>query len=852
MLQKNIVQPEVSREMAAPDLMPGAEALEAFVGFARRQLIVIVFTTIMTLVLASIYVVNQRPMYFATAQLLIDARKVQMFQQQSILSDAPIDTAQVESQVEILKSENIASAVIKNLHLTEDPEFVAPGGGLFGAIIDAVFNTFKPKSSEAEAPRSEFELFRSATGTFESRLSIKRIGLTYVIEIGFRSYNPERAAQIANAVADAYVVDQLEAKYQVTRRASAWLQDRIKELRDQVSTAERAVVDYTTRNNIVVTGRFGKENRLLGEQQVAELNSQLTIARANAAEVKARLDRINSVLKSDRGSDTIGATVSDTLKNEVVSKLRSHYLDLSARYADFAVKYGPNHLAVVNLRNQMRETRKSIYEELKRLGETYKSDYEIAKQRLQGIQNDLSHAVSQSQATDVKSVTLRGLQSTAQTYKTIYDNFLQRYMEAVQQQSFPITEARLISSASRPLGKSSPRTMRDLLLACLGGLTLGFGIGILRDLTDRVFRSNEQVESLLRTECIALVPLVTAKVTANAEIGKPDDSKANPGSRNLKATARDENESQPNASSLLLRGSEAIQSLALISDVHGATKSTKAKIKTAASSTPDQNTEITMLSSGSESSQKSAGPRTIAHGNSATWAIVGAPLSRFTESIRSIKLANDLSAETTRGRQIVGFTSSLPNEGKSTIAHAFAQLHSQVGARTILVDCDLRNPSLSRELAPRAKIGFLEVLSEKATIEEAVWKDASTNMTFLPIAAKFRLAHSTEVLSSAAGKKLFQRLRESYECIVVDLPPLAPIVDVHAAAHLIDSFVFIIEWGRTKIDVVQHTLGHAHGVCDNLLGVVLNKVDMNIFGRYAAHRNSMYYNKHYQRYGYHE
>jgi succinoglycan biosynthesis transport protein ExoP len=850
MLQLNKAQSTLQGEEMAPELLAIGEGLQFLISFVRRQLPVIVFTTILALILASIYVLNKQPMYTATAQLLIDARKLQVFQQQSILADAPIDAAQVESQVEILKSENVASAVIKNLHLTEDPEFVAPGRGLIGTITAFVFSGFG--SSEAQTPPSEFELFRTAMGVFGGRLEIKRIGLTYVIQIAFQSHNPERAAQIANAVADAYIVDQLEAKYQATRRASAWLQDRIKELRDQVSTAERAVVEFKTNNNIVSTlGGFGNDKRLLGEQQVAELNSQLTIARANAAETKARLDRITSVLKSDRGSDTIGATVSDTLKNEVVSKLRSHYLDLAARYADFAVKYGPNHLAVINLRNQMREIRHSIFEELKRLGETYKSDYEIAKQRLQGIENDLAHAVSQSQATDVKSVTLRELQSTAQTYKTIYDNFLQRYMEAVQQQSFPITEARLISSASRPLGKSSPRTMHDLLLACLGGLMLGFGFGFLREMSDRVFRSNEQVESLLRTECIALVPLVAAKVTANAGMGKSDDSKAIPSLHNLKATASDENESETTANSLLLRGSEAIRSLALISDVHGATKSTKAKIKTAASSTPEQIKELALLSSGSESSQKSAGPRTIARSNSAAWMVVDAPLSRFTEAIRSIKLANDLNGAT-KGSQVVGFTSSLPNEGKSTISHAFAQLHSQVGVRTILVDCDLRNPSLSHMLAPRAKIGLLEVLSEKATFEEAVWKDPSTDMTFLPIAPKFKLSHSTEVLRSAPVKKLFRQLRESYDCIVIDLPPLAPIVDVHAAAHLIDSFVYVIEWGRTKIDVVQHTLGHAHGVCDNLLGVVLNKVDMNIFGRYTAHRGSMYYNKHYQRYGYNE
>ena len=127
----------------------------------------------------------------------------------------------------------------------------------------------------------------------------------------------------------------------------------------------------------------------MASKQVTELSSQLAIARANTAEAKARLDRINSVLNTDSPDASFGATVTDTLKNEVVSKLRTQYLELAAREADWSAKYGHDHLAVVNLRNQMREIRNSIFEELKRLRETYKSDYEIAKQREAGVQKEL-------------------------------------------------------------------------------------------------------------------------------------------------------------------------------------------------------------------------------------------------------------------------------------------------------------------------------------------------------------------------------------------------------------------------------------------------------------------------------
>ena len=578
-------------------------------------------------------------------------------------------------------------------------------------------------------------------------------------------------------------------------------------------------------------------SRSLGQQQVAELSSQLVIARAQTAEARARLDRIDSVLKADLPNASFGATVTDTLKSEVVSKLRSQYLELAAREADWSAKYGHDHIAVVNLRNQMREIRNSIFDELKRLGETYKSDYEIAKQREEGVQKELAQAVSQSQETDAKSVSLRELQSTAQTYKSLYDNFLQRYMESVQQQSFPITEARLISSASRPLQKSNPKTLLVLAIASFGGMILGFGIGMLRDLSDRVFRTSEQIESLLQTDCIGLVPLLTGDEAGEAS----SNPKANVDPSNPKTIAN----------SLLSRLAEAIGSFALVSDLRGTIKSAKGKTNAFVSSLSDKANPAAGLSPSPERASNSFGPRTIVRDDSAHWAVVNAPFSRFTEAMRSIKLAVDLN-DVVKANRVIGFTSSLPNEGKSTVAVALAQLMSQVGKRTIVVDCDLRNPSLSRTLAPSANSGLLEVITGKASLEEVIWTEPSINLAFLPVVVKSRLAHSNEILYSAPMKKLFEQLRESYDYVIVDFPPLAPIVDVRGATHLVDSFVFVIEWGRTKIDIVEHVLGHAPGVYENLVGVVLNKVDMNLFGRYASHRENYYYNKHYARYGYTE
>ena len=130
---------------------------------------------------------------------------------------------------------------------------------------------------------------------------------------------------------------------------------------------------------------------------------------------------------------------------------------------------------------------------------------------------------------------------------------------------------------------------------------------------------------------------------------------------------------------------------------------------------------------------------------------------------------------------------------------------AQTGARTLLIDCDLRNPSLSRLLAPNAKIGVLEVIRGQSTLEKAIWIDAATNLRFLPGKATGRVAHSSEILASAAMRKFFDALRQNYDYVIADFAPLRPIVDVRAATNLVDSYLYVVEWGHTRIDLCERS-----------------------------------------------
>jgi succinoglycan biosynthesis transport protein ExoP len=723
----------------------------------RRQYPIMAFLFILSMGVGLLYLLTTPPSFTGQAMLVIDSRKVQVFQQQSVLGDYSVDSTTVETQVEILKSESIGLAVIKELHLTQDPEFASGGGGLLGQIVDLAARTFSGDDSA-----TEFEQTRRALASLQRRLSVRRVGLSYAIQISFQSFSPERAAQVANAIADAYITDQLEAKYQATRRASTWLQQRIQELRTQASAAERAVVDFKARNDIVDTG-----GKLMNEQQLTEVNSQLILAHAATAESKARLDRILDIMRQEIPD----ASVADALKNEVIVRLRNQYLDLAAREANWSTRYGSTHLAAVNLRNQMKELRRSIANELGRIAESYKSDYEIAQTREESLRESLAGVVSQSKVASQAQLGLRELESNAQTYRALHDNFLQRYMEAVQQQSFPITEARLISPATRPLKKSAPLGSVVLSLSALGGLALSFGVAMFREWTDNVFRTSNQVESILQNTCITMLPAI--KSTGGDTAGK-----------------------------------------------------------------------------GTSTAVAATGGRVLDYDNAPLLRyVVEQPFSRFAESIRSIKVAADLNS-VSRANRVLGFTSAIPNEGKSTISANLAELIAHAGMRVMLIDADLRNPSLSRRLAPQSNTGLLDVLAGRAAVEAVTYFDPATKLHFLPTGVTSRLLHTNELIASDEMRRLIEEMRERYDYVVVDLPPLTPVVDVRASTHFIDSYVFIIEWGSTRIDAVRAALGTAGGIADRLLGFVLNKADINRVNRYEGYHGGYYYKRYYARYGY--
>ncbi len=165
--------PSVRSIEGGTEAVPSSEAFKSALEFIRRQYRVIAFSAAIAVAMGAIYVLTSPPSFTATATMIIDSKNIHLFQQQSMFNDMPLDTGNVESQVEILKSETVSLAVIKQLHLTEDPEFISSGGGLIGTVLGALTGLFA-----SNGPSSEFALTRNAVSAFQGRLNVRRVGLT--------------------------------------------------------------------------------------------------------------------------------------------------------------------------------------------------------------------------------------------------------------------------------------------------------------------------------------------------------------------------------------------------------------------------------------------------------------------------------------------------------------------------------------------------------------------------------------------------------------------------------------------------------------------------------------------------
>jgi succinoglycan biosynthesis transport protein ExoP len=731
--------------------------VEKLIAIALRQWRPVAISVIVFLVLGVIYILTAVPQYTASTSVLIDRGNSELLNQLSNAGVPVEDEASVLSEVELFKSDTISLAVVDKLKLLDNPQFTSPHTSPLTTLRSML--RFRYWFASADLENDDLDAKRrDAAQTIVDTMDVDRVGRSYALSISYTSTSPELASSIAGAIADAYLVDKLNSKYDATRRASDWLQERIDELKQKALDSDLAVQKFRTAHGLLSSGG---QYQLLSDQQLSELTTQLITAQAETAKARAKYERVKSIIDNGRTD----AIVTDVLDNSISNDLRKKYLEASKLEAEISARLGPDHVAAVRLRSEMAEYQRLMFEELNRIAESYQSELQVAESREKSLKDSVSQASGVTAAAGETQVQLRELERTADTYRNLYQTFLARYQEATQQQSFPITEARIIAKAQVPTVPSAPKKPLILALAMALGALFGSGIGGFREFRDRFFRTGEQVREVLSLEYIGHVPAVDAKEAAN-------------GANDLEST------------------------------------------------------------------------RGLQTGNGITNYVVNHPLSAFAETMRSAKIAVDMENPSSRSK-VIGVVSCLPGEGKSTIAINLAQLLAMQGSRTLLIDADLRNPGATRAIGRHAEQGILEALLEGKPLKDVLLLDSKTKLAFLPAVVKRRVPHSSDLLSSSIMVNMLDELKAHFDYIVLDLPPLGPVVDARAISPMLDASLAVIEWGRTSRRVVRTTFAVQPELMQKCIGVVLNKVDTEKLKLYRSYGSGEYYYNRYSAY-YHE
>jgi uncharacterized protein involved in exopolysaccharide biosynthesis/Mrp family chromosome partitioning ATPase len=556
---------------------------------------------------AVFYLGTTDPIFTARTQVLIEQRISRLLQQATEVN-LSLDTAQVESQIAVMQSEKIAAMVIDELKILHDPAFIASRipptlAERFARLSSKFFvatgmddvawarpvhdfasaGVARPGLEETLSGLSDFERSRLTMEMFRAGLDVRRVGVSYAIDIFYSSRDPEEAATLANATARAFVREQIESKAAAAREGGEWLERRMGELRTQMNNATQIAQQFRARHDYSIRG------------SEAELQN---------------------------GRDD-----------------------------------GP---------------------------------------------------------------TLEELEVTAETYSKMYESYLQAFTSYVNQQSYPVADARVITAATPPLGPSYPRRKLVLAFGMFAGLVFGVGLAFLRHTFDRTLRWPEQVRGELGLECIGQLPVVRNR---NGGFGR------------LTEFAR-------------------------------------------------------------------------------------SPKSRFSENLRKVKSAIALGGAE-HPMRLIGVTSALPSDGKTSFASNLATAYSMSGRRTLVIDADTDHSALTDKLAQSAAA---PAPHHGAGVDDDVGRNIVPAMDcpfdILPCASGIdRLA------SPMAARALLSDL-QSYDVVIVDLPPLTAGADALAITSLLDGVVVVAEWGRTPVDMLKELVQALRASNASIIGLLMTKVRM--------------------------
>lgn len=722
-----------------------ANAVRRTRGMLLRHRLLIGTIVVLGTGLAALVALRMTPLYTAETLIMVEHRKNNVMQFQDVVSDLNPDLGVLQSEVAILKSPAFAEKVVARLGLVNDPEFNAalrPESGTWTEMLNPKnwvptgwWNALRGDRREIELSPEETQRNRttSVVNAVLDNLSVRPQGRSYVITVDFDSEDPRKASLIANTIAELYMVDQLDEKFKAAKRATTWLEERIGELRKEAKTTGDAVERYRSQNGLTATNG---ENTIVS-QQLGELSTNYMLARSKRQEAESKYREVTALAASPRGVSAVG----DVLGSPLIQALRQQEVELQRRIADASNRYGNKHPILQSLQSELRDLQGQIKSDVAKIVANLGNEVELSKSREEGLKASLDQLQAKQDELQQSTVGLRTLERDATTAQTMYEALLTRFQQIAAQTDIQQPDARVVSEAAIPLNPSQPNRKLIVLLAFVASATLGVLLAMLRERSEKGFRSPHQFEVATGVRSLGIVPRV---------------------------------------------------------------------------------------------------PRFA--GSPAAYA-VDKPLSAFAESMQSLRTTLLLANPDGREKVIL-FSSSVPGEGKSSIAAAFARICANSGQRTILLDCDLRRKSLHGMLGMSNARGLSEVLTGDAAPGDVIQVDRRTGLHFISTGNGAVLPQ--DMLGSSRMHQLLARLSMEYDRVVIDSPPVLAVSEGKLLAALADQTVFIVRWGNTNRETAMAGLKELVEAGGEVVGVLFSQVDTKRHAQYEFPDSGRYHG--YRRY----
>jgi succinoglycan biosynthesis transport protein ExoP len=719
----------------------------------RRGLVLTVALTIFAVVaLVSFLIV---PTYTASGQILIE-REPNILSFEDVLQIETFNDDYYQTQYKLLLSRSLAGDTIDRMKLYENKEFVktAIKGGdrrLADVMTDPL-------------------LRGKLIDEFLTRLSVRPVRKTRLVQASFNDHSPRLAADTLNALFAAYVEMNIRKKYQATEQATDFLAGQIQSVRSEIEANEQKLQEYGKSKNIIALS--SSENTVIGK--LGELNKALT---------DAQIDRINKQSYYNEIKVATPDYIPDALTNPLIQKLREDYGRLYREYVKRSETFLPEYPEIQSLKVELDAAKQALEDETQALIKRALTDYQSAYAREQALAGAFNSQKTDAFQLNSNAIQYNSLLIQIQNEKSLLETLMKRKSEtdvSSRLKDLRTSNIWIVDKAEIPLKPSTPHKGRNMILGLLAGLFAGLGLALVVENLDNTVKDTEDIKKFAGLPLLGIVPSFSPNgqlgeygVAAGEERGGPEE-KAVPAWAQILARTRN---------AIGLKGHEPA---------------------------PGDHEALDLI-------------------------VHFSPKSSFAEYYRSIRTTL-LFSTTDPKVKAIAVMSPLPQEGKTVTTCNLAITLAQTGKRVLIVDADLRKPRLHKVFGVKNLNGLTKYLTADMALEGLL--HATPIPTLFLINSGPVPPNPLELLGSEKAATLIARLKEEFDFILVDTPPVLAVSDALALGTRLEGAILVVRGGRTPREALKLTQEKMASHQIRNLGVIVNDVQMHDFDEYHV---SSYY-----------